>query len=91
MEDDTYVFHTNNPDFSSVCTTCGSPNHSVSVAHTPLSSFESSNSFSILSPEPESLDSGSQRGFPSRTCYPGNKQTPGLGHAMLKVLNAGKY
>lgn len=53
MEDVTYDFHSNNPDFSWYCTTCGSPNHSVSVIQAPLSSFESSNSFSLLSESTE--------------------------------------
>ena len=91
MQDDTYHFHTENLNFSWVCTTCGSPNHSVSVAQTPLSSLESVNSFSILSSDPdlESIDSGSEteRGNPSGSPHIAKKQAPGLRHAMLKVLN----
>ena len=49
MQDDTYHFHTENLNFSWVCTACVSPNHYVSVTQTPLSSLESVNSFSILS------------------------------------------
>ena len=91
MQDDTYHFHTENLNFSCIYTTCGSPNHSVSVTQTPLSSLESVNSFSVLSSDPdlESIDlvSETERGNPSGSPHIATKQAPGLRHAMLKVLN----
>ena len=64
-----------------VCTPCGSPNHSVSVAQTPLSSLESVNSFDIMSPdtELESLNAGSvtMRGNPPEPAHTATKQDAG--------------
>ena len=58
MRDNSYVFHSENPDFSWVCLRCGAPNHSVSVLENNLASFESTNSFNTLS-DSTSRSSGS--------------------------------
>ena len=73
-----YVFHTENPDFSWVCLTCGARNHSVSVLDNNLASFASSNSFNTLSDSTSrsSVSSAGQRTNSHR-----------LGKATLKVLN----
>ena len=72
------------------CTTWGSPNHSVSVAQTPLSSPESVNSFGILSQDTEldSLDSGSvtERGNLPGSPHTATNVAAGIRHVMLKVL-----
>ena len=69
---------------------CGSPNHSVSVTTKLLSSFESVNSFSILSSDAESGSESVSSPQAARVPADGNKgqkQTPGLRHTRLKVLN----
>ena len=82
LHDGTYLFHTDNLNFSWACTSCGLLNHSVAVTETPLSSLESVNSFGILS-----LDSESEKGSPSGSPHAVEKQACGLRHAILKGLN----
>ena len=78
MEDNSYIVHTENPDFSWLSLTCGSPNHSVSVLDNNLESFTSNNSFNTLS---ESTSRSSVSSAEQRT------NSHRLGKATLKVLN----
>ena len=77
--DDSYNFHTSNPDFSWMCLTCGTQNHSVSVLENDLVSFATHNSFS-------SLSEAANRPSDLSAEQPTNSHQ-NLLHATLKVFN----